>query len=211
VSRLDGVLAGVLVVFFLVGGAGHLVPATRPLFVGLAPAALLLTAAVVAAVLVGERNLTVGLWAACSAAAAFGVEVAGVATGVIFGSYSYGRILGTPVLGVPPIIGVNWAVVVLGSVSFTTRFLRSPILAASLAGALSAGFDALLEPFAISAGYWRWAAGTVPLRNYAAWFLVAAVLAYAYARLPRRMDSPLASVAVGIEVVFFAVLRAVGA
>ena len=209
-SRLDRILAGVLLVIFAVGGAGHLVHAARPLFVGLAPLALMLTGAAVAAVLVRENNLPVGLWAAGSAAAALGVEVVGVATGAVFGSYSYGTVLGAPVLGVPPIIGLNWAVVVLGSASLATRFIRRPVLAAAVAGLLSAGFDAVLEPFAVSAGYWHWASDTIPVRNYAAWFVVAAVLAYAYARLPRRMDSPLASIAVGIELAFFAVLRTAG-
>ncbi len=210
-SRRDWVLAGVLLGFFAVGGAGHLRPGARPLFVSLAPLALLIAAGAVVITIVGERNLPVGLWAACSAAAGFCVEVVGVATGAVFGAYSYGTVLGDRVLGVPPIIGLNWAVVVLGSASFATRLLRNPLAAAALAGALAAGFDWVLEPFAVSSGYWHWASGAVPLRNYAAWFLVAGALAYVYARLPRRMQSPVASIAALIQLTFFAVLRAAGA
>ena len=39
-----------------------------------------------------------------------GVEIVGVKTGVLFGEYFYGNNLGLKILGVPILIGINWAV-----------------------------------------------------------------------------------------------------
>ncbi len=207
-TLLERVLAGALGVFFAVGFAGHLVASTRPLMVALTPFALLLTAGVVAVPLARERNAGAGLWVLAAYAAGFAVEAAGVATGVIFGEYSYGTVLGPKVLGVPLIIGLNWALVILGSVSLTVRFLRHPLAAAALAGLLTSGFDWVLEPVAISSGYWTWAAAAVPVRNYVAWFLVAGLLAALYAWRRVSVKTWLATIALAIQLVFFALLRA---
>jgi putative membrane protein len=40
------------------------------------------------------------------------IEVVGVKTGLIFGHYKYDRTLGFEILEVPPVIGVNWLLLV---------------------------------------------------------------------------------------------------
>jgi len=206
-TRLEWALAGTLGVFFAVGFAGHLIPATRPLMHGLTPFALLFTAGVVAVPLVGERAAGAALWALAAYAVGFAFEAVGVATGLIFGPYSYGTVLGPKLFEVPLIIGLNWALVILGSVSLTTRFIRQPVAAAAVAGALTAVFDWVLEPVAISSGYWTWSTSAIPLRNYVAWFLIAALLAFLYAWRKVSVRSPLPSVALAVQLVFFALLR----
>ncbi|HVP20024.1 MAG TPA: carotenoid biosynthesis protein [Spirochaetia bacterium] len=210
-SRLDWSLSGALAAFFAAGFAGHLVPATRPVMIGLTPYALLLTAAIVAVAVIREKSFGIGLWAVAASLIGFALEVVGVSTGAVFGSYEYGSVLGAKILGVPPIIGLNWALVVLGSVSLSARLLRNPWAAAVAAGAMTAGFDWVLEPFAVSAGYWTWISASVPLRNFAAWFLIACVLSFVYARVRLSMRSPLASIAILIQAAFFAGLRAANA
>lgn len=41
-----------------------------------------------------------------------GAEIIGVNTGLLFGNYSYGNNLGPKIVGVPPIIGINWIVLI---------------------------------------------------------------------------------------------------
>lgn len=206
-SRFDAVLVLVLVVFFAVGAAGLLIPATHSLMLGLTPLALLFTAAVVAVPLFREGQLRTAAWAGVTCAAGFALEAVGVTTGRIFGHYAYGAVLGPKALGVPLIIGLNWALVILGSAAFVVRFVRPPLAAAVLAGALTAFFDWVLEPVAVSFGYWAWAGGVIPIRNYLAWFLIAAVLAFFYAWRRVTVKSWLPSAALAIQASFFALLR----
>ena len=206
-STLDRALGAGLAVFFAVGLAGHLLPATRPLMTGLTPIALLLTAGVVAVPLAVERNARVARWALFAVALGFVLEVLGVATGLVFGRYSYGFVLGPRLLGVPLIIGVNWAVVVLGAVSFAQRKVKLPLAAAALAGAITAGFDMILEPVAVRAGYWTWADGFIPVQNYIAWFLIAAFLAFLFSWRRLSVASWIPSIALLIQVCFFTLLR----
>jgi putative membrane protein len=210
VSRLDRTLCIGLAVFFAVGVAGHLLPATRPLMLGLTPFALLLAAGVVAIPLVVERRGSVALWAAAAFLVGFALEAVGVATGLVFGPYSYGSVLGPKLLAVPLVIGLNWPLVILGAVSFTVRFLRNPLAAAAVGGALTAGFDWVLEPFAVSAGYWTWHAGSIPLQNYIAWFLIATLLAWLFTWRKLSVRSLVPAIAVAIQLVFFSLLRMFG-
>ena len=206
-GRQDWLLAAGLGAFFAVGVAGHLSPGSRPLMLALTPFALLVTAGIVAVPLVSERRAGVAAWAGATFAVGFAMEVAGVATGLVFGRYSYGSVLGPKLLGVPLVIGLNWPLVILGAVSLTARLVRSPLAAALLAGALTAGFDWVLEPFAVSAGYWTWQGGSIPARNYIAWFAISSLLALAFAGRKLSVRSPVPSIAVAIQVVFFALLR----
>lgn len=211
VSRVDRALCIGLAVFFAVGVIGHLLPDTRPLMLGLTPLALLLTAGVVAIPLVEERRGAVALWAGAAFLFGFALEAVGVATGLVFGAYSYGSVLGPKLLGVPLVIGLNWPLVILGAVAFAARFLRNPLAAAAAAGVFTAGFDWVLEPFAVSAGYWTWRAGEIPLQNYIAWFLIAALLAWIFTSKKLSVRSPVPSIAVGVQLVFFSLLRILGA
>jgi bisanhydrobacterioruberin hydratase len=211
ITLLDRALCGALVLFFAIGFAGHLLPATRPLMHTLTPLALLFTAGAVAVPLIRERAAAAGAWALAVYVIGFAFEALGVATGLVFGAYSYGTVLGPKLLGVPLIIGLNWAMVILGAVSFTTRFLRHPLAAAAAAGALTAGFDWVLEPVAVSSGYWRWAGGVIPLQNSIAWFLIAAALAFLYASRTVTVRTPVASAAFAVQLLFFTLLRAAGA
>jgi putative membrane protein len=210
-SRLDWSLGIGLAVFFTVGLAGHLVPGTRPLMLGITPLALLVTAGVVAIPLVKERSTRVAVWAAGAVSVGFAFEAVGVATGLVFGQYSYGTVLGPKLLGVPLVIGLNWALVILGSVSFIARFLRNPLAAAAIAGALTAGFDWVLEPFAVSAGYWTWQGDRIPVQNYVAWCLIAALLAWAFTWRKLSVRSHIPAIAIAIQLVFFSLLRILAA
>ena len=56
------------------------------------------------------------------AIASYLVEVYGVKTGNLFGTYSYGDNLGWKLFDVPLIIGVNWAVLIMVAQQLTTHY-----------------------------------------------------------------------------------------
>ena len=118
----------------------------------------------------------------------------GVQTGILFGNYSYGAVMGCKVLDTPLILGVNWFIVVYCSgmsvytlksrlidrtsswaAGMKIKFKAIPII---LGGALLTTFyDWLMEPVAVRLGYWRWNGdGSIPVYNYVCWFLISGLL-----------------------------------
>jgi putative membrane protein len=128
-----------------------------------------------------HKNLTKSFYLACLSIGLLGyfVEVIGVNTGLIFGSYQYGRILGFKILNTPLSIGVNWLLLVYCSSIFINHFLNkntNRILKSLLAAGLMVALDVLIEPVAIATDMWHWASSTVPLQNYIGWFVSAFIL-----------------------------------
>jgi bisanhydrobacterioruberin hydratase len=148
----------------------------------------------------------------------FWAEAAGVATGQIFGEYTYGPTLGWAWRGVPLLIAFNWVLVVHGAFCLSGRI--GAVLAGDLAqardraatGVVAVIFDFLMEPVAIRLDYWRWAGDAVPLQNYVAWFAIAALSAVFHPQVAcssREMCSAgrLAGVYVVLQMVYFLALR----
>ncbi len=100
------------------------------------------------------------------------LEVIGVKTGMIFGDYIYGDVLGFKLFGVPLIIGFNWLFVIAGAFSVSSRISSNKIIIVSLSAVFSVLFDYLLEPVAMKLGYWEWKDSIIPVQNYAAWFII---------------------------------------
>lgn len=102
------------------------------------------------------------------------LEITGVKTGLIFGEYSYGDVLGFKLFGVPLIIGFNWLFVIAGAYSVSCFISSNKFIIILSTALLSVVFDILLEPVAVKLGYWKWSNGIIPYQNYAAWFLISA-------------------------------------
>lgn len=210
----------VLAVLFAVGAAGHVVAHTLPWMLALTPGFLLLTSVAVAAPSLATGGRRFALWAAGAYALTFAAEAVGVATGAVFGEYVYGPTLGWQAWDVPVIIAFNWVMVVNGAVCIAGRILPPRadagrrIALPLLAGAIAAAFDWVMEPVAIRLDYWTWAGGSIPLQNYAAWFVLAAVLAAFH---PRQLQQAcelgttgrLAGVYVLLQTAFFGAMRLV--
>jgi putative membrane protein len=121
---------------------------------------------------------------------AIGFEAVGLATGFPYGSYAYGDGLGPTLLGVPFLVPLAWLMMAWPSwllADLLSRPLgprvRRPVRIA-VAAAVFAGWDVVLDPQLVQAGYWRWAhphpglpgIDTVPLTNLAGWLLAGLVL-----------------------------------
>jgi putative membrane protein len=167
--------ANILLQLFAVGAAGHLIYPLRPVMIFLTPFFLAFTGIFLAYLLYREGKTRTLWWILFVYVNTFTVEALGVATGKIFGPYFYGDALGLKFFGVPLVIGMNWAFVILGGVALAKKMTRNPVLMALITGLLAAGFDFILEPVAIRLNYWHWVGGSIPFQNYAMWFTLAFV------------------------------------
>jgi len=173
------------------------------------------------------------LWLALAYAFTFVMEALGVATGAIFGEYAYGPTMWFQWLGVPFVIALNWCVLTLACNEVGIRFIKlfrkekpvtqetvmsanqeskienreSRILPAAVAAVLTALYDVLIEPVAISLDYWQWGGGDIPLQNYIAWAAIAFVISLPLYLLKIRFRSPVLMVYFLAQLFFFVVLN----
>ncbi|MFN3554859.1 MAG: carotenoid biosynthesis protein [Bacteroidales bacterium] len=197
---------GFLVIFFTVGVAGLGLEATRELFIGLMPVSLLL-------------GMGLMFWAQdrwkwkyvlvflLVALLGFFVEVVGVLTGEVFGEYSYGRALGTQIWDTPPMIGLNWLMLVY-CVYIIFRKTRLHVLLQVLLGAgLMVVYDLIMEPVAIRLDMWSWGSYDIPLQNYIAWFLISLVLLAIFHIAQSRFRNRVAPTLFFVQLGFFIALN----
>ena len=121
------------------------------------------------------------------AGTAVAFEAVGLATGFPYGSYGYGDALGPTFLGVPFLVPLAWLMMAWPSWVLADRLTRGrpgSALRVAVATGVFAGWDVVLDPQMVQAGYWTWehpspslpGVDTVPLTNLAGWLLAGAVL-----------------------------------
>jgi putative membrane protein len=128
------------------------------------------------------------LWSLFVVIGSFLIELIGVKSGSIFGSYAYGEVLRPTLWNVPLAIGFAWLGMTISSASLAQRILSthpspSPQLMALVIALLMVIFDFFMEPAAMKLGYWSWHDKVVPWRNYAAWFTFGYIFSYIGLRL----------------------------
>jgi putative membrane protein len=138
----------------------------------------------------------------------FLVEVYGVQTGNLFGTYSYGDNLGWKLFGVPLIIGVNWAALLMVAQQLTTHYIvvNNRFFSAISVAVLMTTFDLLLEVLAPQFDYWSFThMNYAPTENFTAWFVVSFCLGlYSYSHFRNQNKT---AVFYGIaQLIFFMVL-----
>ena len=116
------------------------------------------------------------LWSMIAVAGFIGyvTEFFGLQTGILFGDYTYGDVLGLKIFDTPLMVGVMWALVMIVIWSLLPRvwgWRRVP-----LAGVIAVIYDIILEHFATRFDLWTWD-GSIPLSNALGWFLVASLIA----------------------------------
>jgi len=170
-----------------------------------------------------QKNLHFYIFIFIAISIGISVELIGTQTGLLFGSYKYGKVLGPAIKNVPMVIGINWFVVIYccginmkmllkkitstidADVSKQRPILKT--LSVIVDGAtLAVVFDWLMEPVAIQLGYWKWA-GDIPVFNYACWFLVSMVLLLFFHFLKFDKANKFAVDLLLIQAMFFLLLR----
>jgi bisanhydrobacterioruberin hydratase len=140
------------------------------------------------------------------------VELIGVKTGVLFGDYSYGTLMGYKVFGVPLTIGITWLLVCVSAWNIVLFGSEKRLWVKLLyAGGLVVMFDLILEQFAVAYSFWSWANGEVPLLNYVCWFVIGAGFAWlVHGANPKAEPSFFAAAMVpGMAVLFWLMLAIV--
>ena len=205
-QSLEPILSRILLLFYAVGVAGMIVPASSALFRQLIPWALLFSFLVLGAFHQGRvfaKQLMVFVFIYL---AGFGVEAVGVNTGLIFGQYVYGNGLGPKLLGTPLIIGLNWLYMVYSTAAIMNKYKIAHWLRIPIAAALMLLYDLVLEQVAPALDMWHWANGQIPLQNYWAWFLMSLFLHSIIALLKIKIKNRMASLILACQFVFFGLL-----
>ena len=139
------------------------------------------------------------------------VEIIGVATGDIFGSYEYGDVLGPKIEGTPYAIGLNWMMLIYcaGVVVNRITYLKGDKLwhvffKSFLGGLLLLSLDVLIEPVAIMQGFWTWGGdGNIPMQNYASWFIISFFLLLVFNFLLKDLRNKAAFTLLVLQFLFF--------
>ena len=203
---LEKKYAFLLAIIYAVGIAGHLYDKTLQFMLLLTPFTLLVGALLIIYNEIKE-NRAKRVWFIISFVLTFLVEMVGVKTKYIFGDYTYGNVLGTKLFEVPLIIGINWVLIVLGSISIASRIFNNKVWIVLASGLISMLFDFILEPVAIKLGYWSWMNNSIPLQNYIAWFLIASIISSLFVVLKLNVEKSLAEKYLHIQIVFFLILN----
>lgn len=195
-----------IVVFYAVGIAGMLIPATFPLFVRLTPLALLLGFGLMILFYPHRFNTKTLLVFGSILVTGFFTEVIGVNTGLIFGEYQYGSGLGVKLFHTPLIIAINWLFLVWASASiiqpFRLHFLPSVVIPAFL----MLLYDVVMEQVAGYLDMWHWTGGSIPLQNYAAWFLISVAFQLLINAARIKTDHKIAPLLFFCQFLFFLVI-----
>ncbi len=139
----------------------------------------------------------------------FLIEMIGVQTGLIFGEYSYGTVLGPKFNGTPFLIGINWAMLIYAAGSTINLFFPNwNIWIKAIYSALCLVFlDYLIEPVAMKLEFWNWAQDVVPFQNYLAWGVISLVLSLFFFKTFKTESNKVAYALFILQFVFFGMLN----
>lgn len=152
-------------------------------------------------------------------------EVTGVNTSLLFGNYSYGKVLGFQVWQVPLIIAVNWFIIIYCcGISTQTLLIKvinkialdnkePPLILKAMSvivdgATLAVVFDWLMEPVAVKLGLWTWQGdGSIPFYNYICWLLISILLLTIFHFCKFKKENKFAVNLLLIQALFFLILR----
>jgi len=133
-------------------------------------------------------------------------EIIGVNTGLLFGDYSYGAVLGIKAFGVPLMIGLNWFLLVYLTGGIFQKMIKNDLIAAASGASLMVLLDLSLERVAIALDFWRWHQESIPVSNYITWFLVAFIIQIVYRKASFEKENELILIVFFNLLLFFSIL-----
>jgi len=179
VSSHPTLIITILIILYVVGLVGILFPQTRGVVLPLSSVNLFLGFLLLS---YSEKKSLKSLliFMAIAFIIGFCSELIGVQTGILFGNYSYGTNLGIKFIGVPLIIGLNWAVLTVTSASITEGFSENIVFRVVINSLIMVLFDFVMEPVAVKFDFWSWHSNEIPVYNYVCWFLISVILQFMY-------------------------------
>jgi len=195
-----------LIIFYSVGVFGTAAEATRDLFISLTPLALFLSmAAIIAFHQAGDLKKEIIVFAAIFSAS-FLIEAWGVNTGQVFGNYTYGEGLWIKILSTPLLIGINWVLLVYCTAVITDSISAPVIVKILSSSVLMVLYDLIMEQVAPAMNMWSFENGSVPVRNYIVWFILAALFHSLLRLAGIRIVNRIAPIIFYVQVSFFLIL-----
>ncbi|MFZ5519157.1 MAG: carotenoid biosynthesis protein [Candidatus Zhuqueibacterota bacterium] len=193
-DKREWIVIGVMYFLLIAGGLWHALGLFQTLMrILAAPMLMALSLLVVGASLrridQPQARMLFILWGLFVFIASIAIEWLGVTTGKIFGEYHYSESLQPLLFGVPVAIGFAWLCMLLTSTAVAQKisgrnwrthyFVRAAIIAA-----LMVLFDGVMEAAVLKTGYWIWSGNSIPVQNYAAWY----VISYGFALAGTRFN-----------------------
>lgn len=196
-----------LCIIYTVGIVGISIPYSRELTLSLTPINLVIT---LLFLLGFHKKYTTSSFLGLLAVAGLGffLEVAGVYSQHIFGTYSYGTTLGPRYWKVPFAMGVNWLILIYTTRIAAQKVSKNVLIISLLSALIMVAIDFIIEPVAVFMDMWIWEDGTIPLQNYIAWFIASFFIQLLYCNIEKKVQNPIAIPTLLIQVVFFGLLHA---
>lgn len=196
-------------IIFTVGVFGHWLTSTKNLMLLLTPFVLLISYGILFFFIIKTEDKNFLVWIVVTFIFTMICEIIGINTGLIFGDYVYGNTLGIKFLGVPPIIGINWVFVIIGSYQISSIISQNQVVRIMISAFIALVFDFILEPVAVKLDYWRWLGGEIPLLNYFSWFIIAIISLLLLSKLKMQLNTKIFEFFLIIETIFFLLLNLV--
>ena len=196
----------IIVVTYAVGILGFALDLTKEIFSFLVPFHLLM----VFGILLWEHkhwDLRFILFLILTFFISFSAEFIGVHTGILFGDYNYGNVLGFKIGEVPIMIGINWIMLVYITNSISEKITKNFFYSTLLAASIMTFLDYVMEPGAVLLDFWSWEIGIIPFYNYVCWFILSLGLIFMAKILKVESNVKLSTVSIISQFVFFLALR----
>lgn len=195
----------VLTVFYAVGLCLYIIPQTRYLFIQITPYSLLLVSFVIFYhhKKWNKSGLIVFLLIFLTS---YFIEVIGVATGKLFGVYSYQHGLGFKILQVPLVIGLNWVVLIYATNGIVSSYVQNRFIVVIGASVLMVLYDIIMENAAPFMMMWMFQDNHPPVKNYLMWFILSLVFHTLITMFRVNTDNRPAKALFYIQFVFFSLL-----
>ncbi len=195
-----------LVIFYIVGITGHLIPHTKNLMLLITPLALLISFITILIPFILNKQWKEIIFFLICGITGYAAEIIGVNSGMFFGNYVYGDILGPGVSGVPLIVGLNWIVILMGSVSLSEIFLKNKLSIILASAFLSVIFDYIMEPAAVFFKYWQWDANVIPVSNYITWGILTFILSAVFKFFNLSINNALPAFLFAVQSAYFFII-----
>jgi putative membrane protein len=204
--KKEKITAFFLIIFYLVGVAGMTIPASSAFFVKLIPYALVLNMVLLAIYHHSKFSIRHLILFIVIYILSLVIEIAGVQTGIIFGSYSYGSGLGIKLFDTPLLIGLNWVFLIYASSALVQKWKLPRIQRIVTASLIMVAYDIVLEQIAPKIDMWSWEGNRVPFQNYIAWFVISLIFHSLSEILKISNKNKLAGPVLTIQFTFFLLL-----
>lgn len=139
---------------------------------------------------------------------AFIMEVFNMATGMVYGEYTYGDSVGIKFFNIPVLMGLFWTLMIYSVGAFLKNFsIEAHTMRALYGAGLMVLLDVVLEPVAIKYDYWSWPNLEVPFQRYVGWFVFSFIMLRFLFEFKFHKRNLVASVLLIAQLVFYTVLN----